>query len=116
MDGLREMVCDPDDFVLRFLLFEFDCLLAMHLPNLHRHFNENGASWCVTFGVQWFKHMLLKYILKNFTMEQIQTSNACVLELWDTVVKACSEGDFVPWVIFHQLALYVLALHQKCIL
>ena len=63
MDGLKEMVCDPDDFVLRFLLFEFDCLLALHLPDLHRHFQEYDVSWCIKFGVQWFKHMLLKYVL-----------------------------------------------------
>lgn len=90
MDGLKEMICDPDDFVLRFLLYEFDCLLALHLPNLHRHFHEHDVSWCITFGVPWFKQMLLKYILDKFTIDQMQSSNACVLEIWDAVVQACS--------------------------
>ena len=111
MDGLREMIYDPDDFVLRFLLYEFDCLLAIHLPNLHRHFSENDMSWCVLFGRDWFKRMLLGEVFTSISMEQLQTSNACVLEMWDTVIEACRQKDFVPWTYFHQLGLYVLALH-----
>lgn len=38
MNGLYEMICDSSDFVLRFILYEFDSLVAIHLPELQKHF------------------------------------------------------------------------------